>query len=255
MRTVLLRLFPLLLCLLLLLTSCNKPIALDMDAKNSSFTNTKTGVTYLRAPFCYEAISVLKDRATARVKYKAMDDLTLYEIEFADPSQMLATADGELFYAQGTRLPAVWEMQSELIYVGQVGAKKDFVVATIQTTKDIDALVEIYQNAVPFPEKEMLDDTLTRTRYDLRFYSQSYPSVYYRITYWQFSEDVLVYEVIDSIDSFVPSYTNALEITFEDDGDELCAVYNFGKGLLYDRDTKLCYAVGDIVYSYLEENQ
>lgn len=255
MRTVLMRLTLLVLCMVLLLTSCNKPVALDKDTKNNSYTNSKTGVTYFHAPLCYEAISIFKDRAVARVKYKDMDDLTLYEIEFATPEQIIATKDGEIFCAQGTQLPTVWDMQSERVYVGQVGAALDYVVAVIETQTDIEALVEIYRDATPFSEREMLDDTLVRTRYDLRFYSHNYPSFYYCITYWQFSQDVLVYEVIDSIEGFVPTYTNALNVTFEQDGDELCAVYNFGKGILYDRETRLCYAVGDIVYSYLETQQ
>ena len=255
MKRILMRLVPLLLCAVLLLTACNKPTALEMDVKNNSFTNTKTGVTYLRAPSCYEAISVLKDRKVARVQYKGMDDLTLYEIEFSAPESMIATEEGELFYVQGMALPTVWDMQPERVYVGQVGGSLDFAVALIEEAEDIEALTQIYRDAVPFPEKEMLDDTLLRTRYDLRFYSRNYPSFYYCITYWQFSEDVLVYEVIDSIESFVPSYSNALDITFEEDGDELCAVYNFGKGILYDRDARLCYAVGNLVYSYLENEE
>ena len=255
MKKTLTRLLSLLLCAVLLLSSCNKPIALDVDTKDGSFTNTKTGVTYLPAPNCYEAISILKDRAVARIKYDEMDDVTLYEIEFSTPEKLIASLEGEIFYAKESQLPTVWEMQPEKVYIGQVGAALDFVVAMIESADDIDALLEIYRDAVPFPEKEMLDDTLTRSRYDLRFYSQHHPAFYYRITYWQFSQDVLVYEVIDSVESFVPTYTNALEVTFEEDGGELCAVYNFGKGILYDRETKLCYAVGDIVFSYLENDQ
>ena len=255
MKKVLMRLLPLLLCTVLLLSACNKPTALEMDVKNDSFTTTKTGVTYLRAPDCYEAISVLKDHKAARVQYKGMDDLVLYEIENASPEQMIATKEGELFYAKGLALPTVWEMQTERVYVGQVGGSLDFAVAMIEKAEDIEALTQIYRDAIPFPEKEMLDDTLLRTRYDLRFYSQHHPAFYYCITYWQFSEDVLVYEVIDSMESFVPTYTNALSVTFEEDGGELCAVYNFGKGILYDRDTRLCYAVGNLVYSYLENEE
>jgi len=255
MKNALLRLLPLLLCAVLLLSSCHRPVVLDVDAKGGSFTNNKTGVTYLIAPDCYEAISVLKDRSVARIKYDGMDDVTLYEIEHAAPEQMIASLNAELFYAKGTSLPTLFEMHPERVYVGQVGSALDFVIASIESAEDIDALLTVYRNAIPFPEGEMLDGTLTRSRYDLRFYSQHYPAFYYRMTYWQFSEDVLVYEVIDSMDGFEPTYTNAIDVTFEQDGDELCAVYNFGKGILYDRTTRLCYAVGDTVYSYLEENQ
>ena len=163
------RLLPLLLCVALLLCGCSKAPVLDVDAKTGSFTNSKTGVTYQLAPDCYEAISVLVDRSVARIKYDGLDDVTLYEMEFVDPVKMIASKEGEVFYAKGTELPTLAQMACEKIYVGQVGGAKDYAVAIISSAEDVDALVDIYQNAVPFPEKEMLDDTLLRTRYDLRF--------------------------------------------------------------------------------------
>ena len=63
---------------------------------------------------------------------------------------------------------------------------------------------------------------------------------------WHFESDVLVYEVIETQEGFTPRYSGA-EVTFEQDGNELCAVYNFGKNIIYDRVLKEGYAVGDTV--------
>ena len=142
MKKVWMRFLPLLVCAVLLLSSCNRPTALDMDAKNGSFTNTKTGVTYRLAPDCYEAISILKDHSVARIKYDGMDDVTLYEIEFATSEEMIASLEGEIFYADGTTLPTLSEMMPERIYIGQVGAALDYVVAMIESADDIDIIIE-----------------------------------------------------------------------------------------------------------------
>ena len=234
---------------LLCLAACSsKPTALEIDAKNGSYTNKKTGVVYVHAEKYYEAASVLSEREVARIK--EMDDLILYEIEGADPAQMIASAELELFYAQGMTLPTLAEMAPNKIYVGQVGSGTtlDTVVATVTDTATIDSLISLYNTAIPFPEKEMLNDQQTRTRYNLRFASSAHPAFYYCLTYWRFAEDVLVYEVIDSREGFVPTYTgDHVTVSFEEDGGELCAVYNFGKYIVYDRVLRECYAVGQIL--------
>lgn len=235
--------------LLSFLTGCGAT-KLKYDASAGSYTNKKTGVTYVHAEEYYEAVGVLPDRVTARIANDA--DVKLYEIKGADPTQMIATENLEIFCAEGTVMPKLWEMDVNCVYVGQVieGATMDNAIATVNAVEDMNALVELYQNAVPFPESEMLDGMQSRTRYNLRFASASYPAFYYRLTYWHFDSDVLVYEVIETQEGFTPRYSGA-EVTFEQDGNELCAVYNFGKNIIYDRVLRECYAVGDTVQKYL----
>ncbi len=238
-----------LLLLLSAFTGCGAT-KLKYNAGDGSYKNAKTGITYVHAEEYYEAASVLSDRVVARIANDAK--VTLYEVEGADPAQMIATENLEVFCAEGTVMPKLWEMDVNRIYVGQVieGATMDNAIATIDEAADITALVELYQNAVPFPESEMLDSMQSRTRYNLRFASPSYRAFYYRLTYWHFDTDVLVYEVIETQDGFTPRYSGAT-VTFEQDGDELCAVYNFGKNIIFDRVLKECYAVGDTVQQYL----
>ena len=96
--------------------------------------------------------------------------------------------------------------------------------------------------------------TLSKEVYDLKFRSNAYPGIYYCVTYWQFEEDVLVYEEIEDANDFTITYPGVEVYTEEYKGD-LYAVYNFGRGILYDRITKLCYPVGDIVWNYISDEE
>ena len=241
-----------LLLALLCCSACSKLPKMEYDAKSGSYTNQKTGIVYVHAESYYEAAAVLAERTVARIA--DMGDLTLYEMQGIDPTQMIASADLDIFYAEGLKMPTLAEMNVDKVYVGQVaeGATLDNVVAEIEAVADIDALVTLYQNGTAFSEKDMLDDQLSCSRYNLRFASSQYPAFYYCLTYRQYSEDVLVYERIDSQEGFVPTYTGEhITVSFETDGDELCAVYNFGKHILYDRVLRECYAVGELFVPYL----
>ena len=237
----------LLLCIVTLFSSCGKPP--KMEVENGNYTNKKSGVTYLRASMNYEAVSIVKGKTVARVAQDKLDDIILYEIENTAPEKLLATGDYELFYAKGTTLPTLWEMNPTKVLLSQTGTIS-FASASIEDGTDIAALVELYQNGVSF-SKDEIDVALTPTRYDLKFASTEYPSFYYTLTYWRFTTDVEVWELIDDPNNFVPSYAG-IEVTTEVYKGENYAVYNFGKEILYDRTTGKCYAVGDTVAKYLD---
>ena len=235
-----------LLSMILLLSSCGKPP--KMDVENGSYTNTKSGVTYVRAPMNYEAVSFIKSRPVARVAQDKLADIVLYEIEGTASDKMLATDNYELFYAKGSFLPTLWEMSPTKVLLSQTGTIS-FATTTIEDANDIAALVALYQGGAAFPESEIVG--LTPERYDLKFSSAAYPAFYYTLTYRRYTQDVLVYVTVEDESSFVSPYPG-IEMTMEEDDGELCAVYNFGKEILYDRATGNCYAVGDIVSKHLD---
>lgn len=237
----------LLLSVILLLSSCGKPP--KMEVENGNYTNKKSGVTYLRAPMNYEAVSIVKGKTVARVAQDKLDDIILYEIENTDPEKLLATGEYELFYAKGSSLPTLWEMSPAKVLISQTGTIS-FATGLIEDSTDIAALVGLYQNGVSF-SKDEIDVGLTPTRYDLKFASTEYPAFYYTLTYWRFTTDVEVWELIDDPNTFVPSYAG-VEVRTETYKDENYAVYNFGKEILYDRTTGKCYAAGDTVAKYLD---
>lgn len=247
-----------LLCLCMLLTACGKTVKLDYDSINGSYHDPKNNVTYLRAEDYYEAVGLREDQPYARIPSKKMDDMILYQIDGAEPSQMLANQYFELFYAKGTQLPKLEEMDVTKLYVGSVieGAVMDLTVATVTDAADINALIALYASGTCFPEAEKFEDGTIVSEFNLRFASSRYPAFYYRLSYHHYAKDVLVYEVIESAESFVPTY-EGVEVTIDDSYaekyGEIYAIYNFGSNILYDQVTGICYPVGDTIAKHLSE--
>ncbi|MBQ7348000.1 MAG: hypothetical protein IJW55_08585 [Clostridia bacterium] len=246
MKKQLLRGVLLLVSLVLLLAACSKTPALDYA--NGVFTNKKTGVSYLPAPACYKAQTLVQANAVAKISYSEMDDMILYEIENADTAKYLTNDSYQLFYASTVTLPELWEMSTDKVNVVRTGTIS-YANVSITEAEDIAALIDAYQNGVHFSEDE-IDVNLTPARYDLEFASSVYPAFYYTLTYWQYDTEVLVYELIEDADSATPTYAG-VEVTYEDYEGETYAVYHFGKNLLYNRTTGECYPIGNTVSKYL----
>ena len=246
------------LCLCMLLTACGKTVKLDYDAFEGSYRDPKHNVTYLRAEAYYEAVGLREDQPYARIPSKKMEDMVLYQIDGADPSSMLANQYFEIFYAKGTSLPKLEEMDVTKMYVGSVieGAVMDLTVATVTDVTDINALVALYASGTCFSETEKFEDGTIVSEFNLRFASANYPAFYYRLSYHHYAKDVLVYEVIESAEGFVPTY-QGVEVTIDESYvekyGEIYAIYNFGSNILYDQVTGNCYPVGDMIAKYITE--
>lgn len=246
MKRTLLRTLLLLLLASLLLSSCSK--IPELDYSNGSFVNEKSGVSYLAAPLNYKARNYLENGEIAKIPYKKTEDMILYSIDKVDSEKYLTNTESQLFYNSTLKLPALWEMQTEKVNVVTV-AEIQHSIVSITEEADIAAIVNAYQNGVHFSHDEISVE-LTPKRYDLEFASPLYPAFYYVLTYWSFQSEVLVYEVIESTEGFVPSY-EGIEVSFETFEDETYAVYHFGKHLVYDRETGECYPIGDAVAKHL----
>lgn len=239
-------LLSLLACASLLLASCAK--LPKMEYENGVYTNAKTGIRYTAAPAYYEAIALEGEEAVARVMQKD-NELLMYQMKGVAPEKMLASANYEVFCAVGTKLPELGEMDVERVLVCQT-AGKTYELATLSSERDIAELVGAYCNFAGFDANE-IDVGLQKERYDLKFSSKTVPGVYYCLTYWEFADEVLVYEVIDDFESFEKTYPD-VEVTTEEYKGEKYAVYHFGTNILYNRATGLCYPAGDIVAKYLQ---
>lgn len=246
MKKRVLRIGLLLLCAVMLFASCQKAPALEV--KNGVYSNPKTDVSYLRAPSCYEATAIVDGTVVARLE-QGGDDILLYAIENVDTKKMIATANYELFYAEGETLPALWEMSANKVQITQTGTVS-YALATVEKLEDVEALIEIYQNGASFSEDE-IDVGLTPTRYDLKFSSSVYPSFYYNLIYRRYATDVLVYVEIEDVNNFERVYAD-VPVTTEEENGVYYAVYNFGTEILYNRDTGACWGIGDIVSKYLD---
>ena len=247
MKQRVLRVLPFLLAVLMLFSSCAK--LPKMQNERDVYTNPKTGISYVPAPAYYQAISLDENAQVARIVQKGMKDIVLYAVSGVDTKTMLTSDTYEIFCAMGTSLPTLTQMAPEVAYVCQT-IELTWALAEIRDGEELSDLVERIEKTKGFPAAE-IDPTLSKETYELRFQSKSHPGFYYCISYLQFESDVLIYEEIEDVDSFPITYPG-VEVSTEEYKGDLYAVYHFGKGILYDRITRLCYPAGDIVEKYLK---
>ena len=242
----------LLLCVAMLLASCSK--APKMTFADGAYIVAGLDVQYDVAPPYYEARSIVTDRPIARLEQGKLDDLIFYEIDGVSVEKMISSANYDLFYAVGTKLPELWEMSVTRALVCQT-ASITYSLAVVEGDKALASLIDPYQNGVSFPAND-IDPGLTSTRYDLKFESPLYPGFYYCLTYLQFNKDVLIYQDIDDPNDFEPLYPDVErsigEYTDAEGG--YYVEYNFGKYILQNRTLGKCWAIGDTVAVLLESN-
>ena len=243
------------LCLSFLLVGCGKRIPeLTYYPSSGGYYDSKKDITYYQAELYYEPQSLRRDLPVAQISDYA-GEVVLYQIERATPEQMLANESFELFCAEGISLPALWEMQADTLYVGAVtsGATMDMAVATVTNRDDVANVIALYQNGTSFAYDQKPATAVISRAYHLRFASAEHPAIYYRLSYYEYTNDVMVYEVIESKESFTPTYSG-VPVSFNEeylDRGELYAVYNFGKGLIYDEVTERFYPAGDAISKHL----
>lgn len=235
--------------LLLSLGACSSVPKLETG--DGRYHNAATGVTYLQAPPCYRAASYKQDAAIAKIAESKVDDVILYQInESLSPDALLATDRFDLFYAEGTTLPTLAEMAPHRVHVGL----SDAITVTfsmITNASEIAELVSLYGGALSFSESEVIWLLLDKTSYELRFESKAYDGIYYYLDYYHCSEEVLIEELVEDMDSFTPRFSG-VEVTFSDYNGATYAAYHFGYGILRDPATGLCYPVWDLIAPYVD---
>ncbi len=257
MKKSLFSILGLLLSVTLLFSGCSDGLLeLEYDKKKDAYIDSENDITYLRAPANYEAFGVKTGLPYAEIRGKSV--MTLYEIDHAEPERMIANEYFEIFYAKGTKLPKLWEMQVDTVYVARIvqDAQIDISDVIIEDEADIAALILQYQRGetASFDEGEMMDGNAMQGAYRLRFASEAHPAFYYCLEYREYEEDVVIYEIIESKETFVPTYGGALSTSFDEryvESDGLYAVYHFGKNILCDPVTGEMFAARDTVAKHL----
>ena len=235
----------LLLALLMLLCACSKVPAMELK-EGDVYVNKKTKISYTHTSTCYRA-NVHSVDAVARIKQKNMEDKLLYSIDDTYAEKLLCDAEYMIYAAEGEKMPELWEMNLSKIYVNKT-VNSSYTVATILDPEDIRSLVGTYQGGTSFAYED-IEDGLTFKRYDLVF-AEEFLSYY--LVYLQYEEDVLVYEVIEDPAQFTALYPG-VEVTTEEYKGEYYAVYNFGKHIMYNRETGRCYPVSNVLAAYMAE--
>ena len=242
------RLTVLLTALAVLLCACAK--VPGMEEKDGTYTNPKTGITYVEAPWCYRAASYDPENAVARIKNGKIDDNVLYAVNrTVSADRMLTTDDYRLFCAEGVTLPTMQEMQVTQVLIGQtVSITANYAV--IKNAAEVKELVDLYCDGPFFGFGQVVWVAMHYERYELRFASEAYDGLYYYLEYYQCTEDVIIQERIDDPEDFDIKYAGASVSTEEWNG-EWYVNYNFGSRIIVDRASGRCYPVGDLIDSYL----
>ena len=209
--------------MVLCLCSCGSA-NIQYNGEDGSYTD-KRGNTFLRAPSCYEPVSYDPEKAYGTLT-AGIGTFDLYSISGTTEGEWLTTADMDVLYKDSVALPALQDFGTNCIYVCREG-ESIHAFARIETAAEIDALVKAYLEgeSIPYPSR------LATQSLRLRFASEKYPFLYYRLTYLEYSSDVIVYQTDE----------NGLETEI-----------NYGKYFIYNRDDGRCVPVGDAVHKYVE---
>lgn len=193
-------------------------------SEDGSYTDKK-GNEYLRAPSAYEPVSYENEKAVGKL-VAGIGEFELFQIANDNEGEWLTTADGDVLYVEGVKLPTLAEFGTDRVYICREG-EKIHAFATVTKADEIRALIDAYTNgeSIPYPSR-MAEQSLR-----LRFASEEYPFLYYRLTYLEYSSDVIVY-------------------TVDAQGNE--TETNYGKYFIYNRDEGRCVPVGDVVHAYVE---
>lgn len=242
------------LAVLLLMNSCARLPALT--ASGDALVNEASGVRYYPVDSRYEAVRADTSNPVFRIKRTGMDALTLYTLTDRDDEDWLCDSSCATYVKEGIRLPGLdgWNPGLLLIYENNALTPE----ASVTDAAVLSEIVRRYTGGISFRLSE-LEEGLHFQSYDLRFSSEEIAGLSYHLNYRQYAEDVRVYQsVVDQngheiLYPDVPRTYENFEYTEKGEAKtELLAVYHFGKGILYDRETGRCYPLDTLISDVLE---
>ena len=145
-------------------------------SEGPAYRDKKTDVLYEYAPFCYEAIEIGKD------VYAEAEIDTFYEIVGKDPLSWLCESSGTVFYASGTTLPSLEQMNISYIDVCTESSTVT-VKAKIEDSADILAIVSSYVSS----DNLGYSGDIATSSYKIRFADTSL-GLYYSVSFFRYSD-------------------------------------------------------------------
>ena len=207
----------------LCLASCSGT-KIQYNGEDGSYTDKK-GNVYLRAPSAYEPVSYQTDKTYGKL-IAGIGEFELYQIANAEKGAWVTTADGDVLYKDGVKLPALTEFGTDRIWVCREG-ESIHAFARIEKADEIEEVIKEFLEGESIPQPIRAAEQNLR----LRFASEEYPFLYYRLTYLEYANDVIVY-------------------TTDEQGNEIET--NYGKYFIFNRDDGRFVPVGDTVHKYVE---
>ncbi len=245
------------LALLTLLTSCGRN-HLEYDPQADAYVRRGDGAVFYRASENFLAVNIDMDREICKIKQASGEDILLYEISnfadssmtdsavYMDASVWMGDYDHRVYYAAGTVLPKLWEMQIKEIYMTD-GGEMPRVIDWVEDAGEVAQIIGLYQNGTAFGYSDLHASfglTKLKQRNELAFVSQNYQGLYYMLSYLQYEESVTYTEEVADPATFVPRYPRNYRLQ-ETDG-VTYAKYDLGTAFLYDHVSGQCYPLDDL---------
>ncbi len=173
--------------LLISVSSCSGDLV-NMKFEGGKMYNKRYKLEYYPASTNYEPVSI----GPAYGYYKNLD-MTLYQITGADPHEWLteeyAGNATTIFYSTDITLPTLEEMNPTKIYI----CSDEGIVVALAVIEDkalIDETIDIFLNG-EYEEYPLINSYAS---FDVKFYSEDYPQIYYKLTYGEFPEGKFLYD-------------------------------------------------------------
>lgn len=165
-------------CLLCLLSlaSCG----VNLTSGENGLYDKKNDVTYCHASPVYEAVALVKEYGKLTVTDQ--ESYVLHTIPGMDPTEMLATEDFNIVYADHITMPTLMEMGPTILRI----CNDSYEIKRMEDTVAIAAVVAKYTvgESIEYPG-------LTPIRsYKARFESVLYPGFFYTLTYVEYDTDL-----------------------------------------------------------------
>lgn len=146
--------------------------------------DSQNKISYSHASTVYEATALVKEYGKLAVTDK--ESYALYTVPGMDPTEMLATEDYNIVYAQGVAMPTLAEMAPTVLHICVDGSETVREVHKMEDAVAVAALVHDFTTGknLSYPAKSPLRS------YTARFESTQYPGFYYSLTYVEYAEDV-----------------------------------------------------------------
>ncbi|MBR5123750.1 MAG: hypothetical protein IKU90_01355 [Clostridia bacterium] len=176
----------------------------------------KNKISYSHASTVYEATALVKEYGKLALSSK--ESYVLYTIPGADPTEILATEDYNIVYAEGVTMPTLVEMAPTVIHVC-VDSDTVREVGSVTEVADVISLVQAYTKgeSMAYPAAAPLRS------YTVRFESTKYTGFFYTLTYVEYATDV----EIDGVNYGRYFFRSAFEGIFVPVGDEIHKAMGF----------------------------
>ena len=162
------------------LVSCK----VNLQSGDNGLYDKKNDISYCHASPVYEAISLIREYGKLTVT--DTESYALYTIPGMDPTEMLATEDYNIVYAEGVAMPTLLEMAPTVLRICVDGSETVREIHMMDNAVAIASLVNAFTTgkSLSYPAGSPLRS------YKARFESTQYPGFYYTLTYVEYAEDV-----------------------------------------------------------------